>query len=552
MDLTLAHSDRWHARYNCRVSVPMTDARAVSLRISVEADATYYLSSKRELLQLVGKADPPPLVGRFIVVEQKGECYKLDFPWATRLSLAVTAKGVDVATTLFDRRRCGHLLLSSPDASSGRENYELAIHQDKLDSPSCCLWLEPYPRGALAAICLTDHADFDTVTKLEPITDLFARNQFLFTKSVFPQSDPAGHRNEIGLDQPEYRKVIDRLHAGGTEIAFHGFGPRNRTPSMDECIKRVKAMEGYEPRTWIDHGHGSYLFAEDARLADGSSLTAFLGDHGVNNYWSYCDVWNNPFRDLSSWARRRDVDVILDLFAGFATFGLRSPAMLAYVSVHALRNVISDRPYLLLKKNFLSGRAWRMVPRYQRLFGTLRASPIPMYNLRGQHFLQGEGDLCVFDTLALNHLAAQLRPSVVDRLIGTSGLLLGHCYLCADRAGVSRKCFSTRGHKTALDPLFVRSVEYIGDCQERGEVVSLSFRELRASLAAFSGTVASRTANGWTIDRQGKTVAVLAGAKDMVSRLKCDKAQKWIRNELAFIEIGSNADSPCTVIQHDD
>src|SRR5437667_104284 len=240
--LAPTNGDQWHADYELDVDLSLPEVDLARLSIRLDCDAAWYLTSDRRLSPLTGTVDPPFPVGRFVVVQSGDGLFKYSFPWGADFRLSKVSGGVEVAVTLLDWQRCGLTLWGRGKLVAPPAKQTLPIARDRLSALSDCIWLEPYPAGARAAICLTDHADFDTVEKLHLLTDLFVRTDFRLTKSVFPKSDPVGRKCEPGLDVAEYAAVVATLYEHGTEIAYHGFGPRAPAPPVEECVRRTQAL----------------------------------------------------------------------------------------------------------------------------------------------------------------------------------------------------------------------------------------------------------------------------------------------------------------------
>ncbi len=542
--LLARRGDHWHSVYELNLdwSLPQLDLARVS--VVLQCDAAWYLTSERRLARFTGSVSPPFPVGRFVVVERREGFFKYSFPWGADFELSKTNEGVEVRVTLLDAERCGVALWGRHKLVSPPEQQTLPIYQDRLSALSECLWLEPYPSGARAALCLTDHADFDTVEKLDLLTNLLVSTDLRFTKSVFPHSDPVGRKCEPGLDVVEYARLIARLYEHGTEIAYHGFGPRIPVPPVEECVRRAAALGRFQPTTWIDHGTGSYLFSRRGLLADGRQLTEFLEPYGVRNYWSYTDTWENPFRDLSSWRARAGPDVIGDVLAGSLLLRPKRPSQLAFLLLQFLKNTCGAENTYAIRTAPFAVRTWMQAIRHGRGLQALRAKPFVLYGSDGRDFTSAQAATWIFDTVLLNHPTVQLRPALIRRLCDDSGLLLGHCYLACEHRYIAGNCVTRPKGRLRIASAFAANLEYIAERQRAGDVISLSFAGLRQSLLAFSRASLSRTATGWVASGDGAGVTtVIAGDRDAVSRTSIRGSPGMIlRDHLGLVRLGSGCE----------
>ncbi len=536
----------WHASWEIEADLSAQPTEEAQVSVQIEAQEAWYLSHARRLLPLTGAVCPPFPVGRFVVVLSRDGLFKYGFPWGTGFRVSRSNGRVEVTATVLDRPRCGlslwgtHKLIPPVERS-----LRLRFYRDKLLSLDECLWVEPYPYGARAAVCLTDHADFDTVEKLNALAQVFLRNGLRFTKSVFPQTDPLGEKREPGLDVADYRSLISELHAHGTEVAFHGFGPRVRAPSVEECLRRAELLLPFGPATWIDHGIGDYLFSRQARLNGGARLTDLLRRFGVRNYWSCVDVWENPFRSLSSWRARRPVERIVDPVVG--TLLVRPAGLKGWLqmALQPLRNTIGTPQVEKLRAAPRRWRAWAEALGSRRLAGQIQEAPLLIYGLDGSEpTLRPDGEW-VFDTVLINHPAVQLRPRLLDRLFRESGLLLGHSYLSCDQARFAGACRRGPSGVTHVSSRFLESMEYLAQRQRLREVVSLSFAELRQCLITCAEARLARIAkDAWRLRTDGPVKALtVAGPCRWVAGCRADGASVELRAGLGLVHLASCQDA---------
>jgi hypothetical protein len=520
----LLERNAWHTALELAVSVPR-GAVEVELAIEIPCMRAWCLTAARELDGVGADVTPPFPVGTFVVTESEEGIRKWSFPWAPSPRLRRRGASVIVETTLRSVRRCGLSLWGDDKLAPEPAEWTLRLTSDALDSLDDCLWLEPYPKGARAVICLTDHADYDSAEKLAALADLFVANDVRITKTVFPQSEPSGHKREPGLDVPEFVKVVDRLHEHGTEIAYHGFGPRVNAPSIEECERRAERMQRYGVVTWTDHGSGSYLLSRGGTLPGGESLLAFLGRYGVVNYWSYADLWDNPFRSLDCWRRRERSSSIRDGLTGLRPAAAAGPKSLAYLLTHGAKNALGYNGLETLRAERFAPRVWRTVARARERTRELRRAPTLVYGLDGTGFSLGSSAPWVFDTLLLNHPALQLSAKLIDELIRASGLLIAHTYLASEKPYGFGHTLRRGAQGPKPEPAFVDAVRHLGQRQAAGDVATTSFAELRRSLESFGRNRLVRTQAGWRLEVAGDGPAVVSGARGVVDRL-CAGAER--------------------------
>jgi hypothetical protein len=494
----------------------------VELEVDIPCDAAWMLTSDRSLAPVAPRAVSPPIVGRFLVVSRGGRHARWELPFATRLDALRTAEGVRVTTLLRDPNACGVSLWGPGRIADPPSPVALSIFEDVLGTPEDCLWLEPYPNGGLAAVCLTDHSDFDTAERCGLLADLFGSLGLRITKGVFPASEPQGRKNEPGLDTPDYARTVEAFHAAGSEIAFHGIGPRREAPPPDECRRRAETMRRFAPRTWIDHGTGAYLFSRDAALSDGTPLTAFLSDYGVENFWSYVDVWNNPFGHLSGWRPRGDVEAAMDgLRAASATWGRGGGAAAwAYPASHVGNNLLSEIGTHALRSRPWSPSAWSRARSLRSRFRRLTREPLLIYGRDGRTPALGASEPIIFDTVLLNHPLPQLAPERVADLCADSGLLIAHTYLACTLRHIRGGCFEDRQGPPALRREFVDHAANLADRQRARDLSVLPLSDLRRALTAFGQSRLERVADGWRLLAPDQREVVVAGAPGAVAGLE--------------------------------
>src|SRR5207249_742256 len=179
---TVARREDWHVVYEFAVDLTLPEVDFAQASVLLECEAAWYLTSDRRLAPVTRSVAPPFPVGRFVVVKSRHGLSKVSFPWGGDFHLTPRRAGVEVTATLLDRGRCGFSLWGRDKMTAPPRRVPLRVFRDRLCALSDCLWLEPYPSGAQAAMCVTDHADFDSVEKLRLLVDLFVTHDFRLTK----------------------------------------------------------------------------------------------------------------------------------------------------------------------------------------------------------------------------------------------------------------------------------------------------------------------------------------------------------------------------------
>ncbi len=464
----------------------------------IPAARSWYLGPDRRLAPVEGSASPPWPVGSFAVV-QYGPClFQVHLSGSAHPRFLQTHDILEVTFTVRDRRACG-LRVWGEDKfgdSSCRQRYDLSV--SRLNTLEEAVWAEPFPSGARSCICLTDHPDWDSAEKSSALLSLFAENGIRITKAVFPASDP-GWGYGPGMDSAEYSAVIDKWWAAGHEIAYHGLGSgREPPPSPGDCIRRLDALSRYGPRTWIDHGGGDYRLVKQAALPGGISLLNCLAERGVQNYWSYADVWQNPASNLHVWQPRRETDAILDFLGLARRRRAAGPRQFAYLGSVPIKNLTGDGQYRQVLSRPWARSAWGELVRNSAILRELRCDPLYLYSECGDFWPGSEATNLFFDTMLLNHVSLQLSPSNVERLAHDNGLLVAHTYLGdTDRKG-GRNCFSVHGQPRILGQ-FRDNVQHISMLQGRGDLVTAPLNELREALSRHARTRFIRRSDGWVV-----------------------------------------------------
>ena len=530
--LSVVEENFWSARYALHIPACPGGTDRIQVTCLFQAEEAYYLSHDRQILPLSSETFPPYPVGCLLWIREKGILYQVDLPKYPYLKLCKQRDSVNADFIVQDRNGSGLILWGNNKLGKQPIKEQFYIRVNRLSSLEEAVWLEPYPNGAWSVICLTDHPDFDTVEKLRLLSELFSKNDFRVTKGIFPSSDPGSTRMVPGLDVPEYKKYVDMLYESGSEIAYHGLSFRTNPPPFSECLRRIDMMSTYSPKTWIDHGGGDYLFVKDAAFKEGASLVETLSKVGVENYWSYSDIWENPTRHLHVWAKRKSSMALTNmLYFLWDKKRVKAPLLLYYGS-SVLKNLIGPFHVRPIMDDPWRAITWRSVVSQAQGLRYFHENPMVLYDMSGQCSFMSDQMIWVFDTVLLNHLAFQLRPANVDLLYKQNGLLLAHCYFGHQKGTYGTiNCFANDGENSVLIHEFIEGVKYISEKQNQREVVTLSFAALRNALSNFANASLVRTQNGWEII--GDKAVVASRQSLSFSR----PAMQWRKEKLFYSEV---------------
>jgi hypothetical protein len=534
--VTILEENFWSARYALTLPASTEGTDRIQVKCFFRAEAAYFLSCDRQIVPLSRETRPPYPVGCLVWIREGDSLHQIDLPKYPYLSLHKQDDAVIAQFVVQDRYGSGLILWGASKLNKSPVIGQIFITANRLRSLEDAVWFEPYPNGARSVICLTDHPDYDSVVKFRLLSELFTQNNIRITKGVFPSSDPAIGRVEPGIDVPEYKRYVDLLYEGGSEIAYHGFSPGRDAPSLAECLRRIDMMRKYSPKTWIDHGTGDYLFSRNAVLKEGASLVEVLDKIGIENYWSYTDVWENPARNLHVWRKR---NVMLAFFNVLYFLRdnkrVRVPELLYYGS-SVLKNLLGQYHVRSIMHAPWKRTAWKSVAAQARGLKYVHENPMVLYDLNGQCSFMSKERMWIFDTILCNHLAFQLRPSSIDLLCEQNGLLLAHCYFGHQKEnGGTMNCFVDDGAGVTLISDFVDDITYISEKQRLKELVTVSFVALREALTNFANASLVRTANGWEINCEK---AVVAGQRSLSFS---KSAIQWSKETMHYSEIEGQA-----------
>jgi hypothetical protein len=506
--VTTLEENFWSARYALTIPVSPEGTDRIEVTCFFRAEEAYFLSCDRHIVPLSREAHPPYPVGCVVWIRDGDNLHQIDLPKYPHLSLRKQDDAVIARFVVQDRFGSGLILWGASKLNKSPIKGEIFVTANRLRSLKDAVWFEPYPSGAHSVICLTDHPDFDSVEKLRLLSELLSENSIHITKGVFPSSDPAIGRVEPGLDVPHYKRHVDLLYESGSEIACHGFSPGRDAPPLSECRRRIDMVRQYSPKTWIDHGTGDYLFSRTGVLKEGASLVEMLGKAGVENYWSYTDVWENPARNLHVWKKRSPILALSSMLHFLVDKKRLTVPQLLYCASSIPKNLLGQyhlRP--VMKMPWRIG-AWRSVVALTAGLKYVHENQMVLYDRNGQCSLMTDEKIWMFDTILLNHLAFQLRPPNVDLLCKENGLLVAHCYFGHQKKKYgTMNCFVDDDDSVTWIPEFVENVKYIAEKQKRKDLVTLSFAALREALTNFAKASMVRTPNGWEMQCQKAVVA---------------------------------------------
>ena len=162
-----------------------------------------------------------------------------------------------------------------------------------------------FPRGARAALVLTDHADQSNAPKLEalacgatgaveagrrgPQHPGLVNRGLAYTKSIFLRRV---HGYAQQLESPAYRGLLERLQRGGVELAMHSVsGGPDRRERLRKLLPEFRALSAGQ--TWIDHQPATNCEALSNQGWDRRSryhVVDLLVQAGLRHFWSGEDV----------------------------------------------------------------------------------------------------------------------------------------------------------------------------------------------------------------------------------------------------------------------
>jgi hypothetical protein len=481
--LTVSHAPEsgaqaWRIRIEGMLDQPARISRWVVHLTACATTAPYYLDRNLRWRPLAASDAIPEFTPLAIAWPGPGGAYRLtsvrgccaaEVNWqAGRLELCVVLD----AAALHPRWYLtgGPRSEAAPEQPAGcLTTIELLLLTGDVDPTEPGAVAARYPAGCEAAFTLTDHCDFDTSDRLarflsgRPGRRGWCGRDLHFTKGVFTlPSRPADRSPAASLHDPDYRRLVDSLHADGSEIAPHGL---NESGDLDQATFRSALddiVRAFGPRTWIDHGLSQrYGYTTGGADPAGYDLCAILRAAGFSAVWAYHDVIGEPA-------------VSLDLFspAGSAhhrgRLALHHAARGAYaVAAHYARSQIRDvthrtaiGEYLAhaistVRGIYLEARGERPVTdRIARVTRRLARAPAELRRAAGLQQPEPydrrdlaafaptvypesasparDADphgLCLFASQEVVHTADAYTDAALERLLQGRGLHIGHCYL---------------------------------------------------------------------------------------------------------------------------
>jgi hypothetical protein len=532
--ISIVEENFWTAQYCLNIPTPPEGTDRIEITCLFCAEDAYFLSHDRQILSLPSTASPPFPAGCIFWLKAGDMLSQIDLPKYPYLRLHKQGNRVTATFVIQDRFGSGLILWGDHKIRKSSSEKQIHVRANRLRSLQEAAWLEPYSNGARSVICLTDHPDFDTIPKIRLLEKVLSKNNIRITKGVFPNSDAMLGRKEPGVDVPEYKNLIDRIHESGSEIAYHSLSPHADPPPLSECLRRIEIMRrNYSSTTWIDHGYGAYLFSKDAVFKEGASLVDILNKAGgVENYWSYTDVWENPTRNLDVWEHRN----LCGAFSNYLSFlwdkKRVSIPLAVYYGSSVLKNLFGPFHLLPLINKPWRLDTWKSVAEHSLWLKYYHENHMVLYDLNGHSSLMSNKHIWVFDTVLLNHLAFQLRPSNIDLLCKQNGLLLAHCYFGHQKNVYgSLNCFVGDGGSLSMIPKFIENFEYISEKQSQRELITLPFNALRTTLTNFANATLRRTSKGWDIEG----LNAIAACQQPTPTEKPN--QQWFKDGLYYTQV---------------
>ena len=330
----------------------------------------------------------------------------------------------------------------------------------------------PMPRGAEAALVITDHCDFDTTERLRTFLHGDGRHRgwlgrgLHLTKGVFTlESNVTGRTPVPTLRDPTYRALACRLRDDGSSIVPHGVNESGNVPPSQFHDALGEIARDFAPGTWIDHGLTlDYCYTMGGAANPEYSLLDALRPHGISTLWSYHDAPSDAAATLNTAApldggvRVRRMRVLRHLANG-------RPLVAAHYTRSALRarltGLVGDavgrslsavRGALMGGGRPLGTRARHAVREVVGALGALSAAargrrdaaaqvepytvgellslaPV-VYPERGVPLSAARADdQLLFATTEVLHTRDGYTPEAIDRLVKSRGIHVGHTYL---------------------------------------------------------------------------------------------------------------------------
>lgn len=372
---------------------------------------------------------------------------------------------------------------------------------------------ELYPFGFQSAFIFVDHCDFDTPEKVKAIfygtsdekSKDFGKKGIVgtgltATKTVFVD---ASNTENIGLENSEYRKSIERLNKDGVEIVPHSLTPRDSLKKGDFRLKSyLDEMAKFNPKTWTDHGYGLHNII---RFGWYKKSPYFILDElykrGYRYFWSRIDYsLNAPDGNLNVFniSERAGVDYLKKVFRLiknkiqlrkiiFVFFWDFTGCLIGWEAKDDLVFAFDTMLYYLKKvigKNIHPPHAFSR----NAILRTLVRIVNPLFYFQVMHNfffpdkidsltqgfypvdIDGKNNIFFFDSLWVNDCDGIYSPQNIDRLIKEKGLHIGHNYFCVDEKHYLNLAFKKIDDYYYISDKFQQNLEYLAKCQKENKV----------------------------------------------------------------------------------
>lgn len=336
-----------------------------------------------------------------------------------------------------------------------------AFRPDKEFNP---VYRSYYPNGAKACFILTDHCDFDTTKKLDVFlhgnnNDGWLNKGLKITKGAFrysPGSDEP--RKSDDLEVEAYKPLMDNLRKDGSEICPHALKHSGQL-SSEQFHNGLDALHRfYAPQTWIDHGsYLKYCYSQNGHLNPDYRLLDSLKEKGYNNLWSFYDTNLDPSFSLDFFSDRKynllnAVKIIILHFCRL-NFLYSLHYIRSFIHKNFAKSVVVDflnyafacskELFITLAKNkkHIFKATGYFISRLFK-FNSFRTKTVehftlqelndfcpPLFTENHQSINNYSKGLLFFNTIETTHIKDIYTDKLLNKLIGSSGLHIGHTYI---------------------------------------------------------------------------------------------------------------------------
>lgn len=326
--------------------------------------------------------------------------------------------------------------------------------------------LSRHPAGHEATFTITDHCDFDRVDRLGAFLGDGRSRAWLgrglrLTKGVFTlPSDVRGRPPAPTLADADYRRLVERLHDEGSEIAPHGVNESGQVEPAAVRAALATLARAFAPHTWIDHGLTlRYCYTMGGATDPRYQLLSLLREHGITTLWAYHDAPVSATATLDLLAPSSPASATLLAAGRHVRAG--ALAVAAHYAWSAVRRHGGGavppglgRTVSALRRVYVDVRAQRALGASARTAAAdlvafarqpdrRRRVPEPPYSVAELRALGpslfpesaaplralGPEEPLLFATVEVVHTRDAYRPAALQRLVQTRGLHVGHCYL---------------------------------------------------------------------------------------------------------------------------